>query len=310
MQLDPKKPAIEGFRLVLADLAATIDGNWQGTVDQIDPTCLHEFRIATRRTRTVLGAAKRVLPAHVLDHASQEFRWLAGLTGTPRDLDVYLIEWAQYTEPLGVELVQHLEPVRALLLQRRADARIDLADALRSDGAVATMHDWSGWLAEALDDDDLPKRADRPLGRVVAKRIRSAHERLVERGRLIGPDTPAAQVHDLRKDAKKLRYLLESFGDLFAQKAVRKYVKRLKALQDNLGEHQDAAVHVELLADVVAELQATGYSPETMFAIGELTERLSQQRAAARAEFARRFAGYDTRSTERALAAVLDGKKR
>jgi hypothetical protein len=44
-----------------------------------------------------------------------------------------------------------------------------------------------------------------------------------------------------------------------------------------------------------------------MVAIGQLTERLDQQRLAARAEFAARFADYDTPATQRALGAVLEG---
>jgi hypothetical protein len=44
-----------------------------------------------------------------------------------------------------------------------------------------------------------------------------------------------------------------------------------------------------------------------MVAIGQLTERLDHRRLAARAEFAERFGGYDTRATQRALDAVLEG---
>ena len=53
-----------------------------------------------------------------------------------------------------------------------------------------------------------------PIGDVVADRIRKAQRRLLDHGRAITPATPAEHVHDLRKDAKKLRYLLECFGGL------------------------------------------------------------------------------------------------
>ena len=94
--------ALDGFRAVLANLEVTIAANWQGTIDQIDPKFLHDLRIAVRRTRTVLGAAKSVLPTAVLDPAREGFAWLAGATGAARDLDVYLLEWERYTDPLGV----------------------------------------------------------------------------------------------------------------------------------------------------------------------------------------------------------------
>ena len=44
-----------------------------------------------------------------------------------------------------------------------------------------------------------------------------------------------------------------------------------------------------------------------MIAIGQLTERLDQQRGAARAEFAERFADYDTSSTNSSLDDMLEG---
>ena len=78
---------------------------------------------------------------------------------------------------------------------------------------------------------------------------------LVERRPVDPPDTPAEQVHDLRKDAKKLRYLLECFGSLLPKSPRKQFVKRLKALQDNLGEHQDAEVHVAA---------ASGISPRAL----------------------------------------------
>ncbi len=305
--LDAAIEAGDGHRLVLANLAATISANWQGTIDQTDPKFLHELRIAVRRSRVLLANAKQVLPSATLGHIGDEFSWLTDLTSPARDLDVYLLEWANYTDPLGADVAAALGPVRDLLEQRRVEAHDALERGLRSERAATLMNSWQAWLTEPLDGGVVPARARRPLGPVVAKRITRAHDRLLEHGRMIEPETPAAQVHDLRKDAKKLRYLLECFGSLLPKGARKKYVKRLKALQDNLGEHQDAEVHVEMLRAVATDLHETGAPVDTIVAIGQLTERLDQQRHAARVEFAERFADYDTPATQRTLDAMLDG---
>jgi CHAD domain-containing protein len=133
---------------------------------------------------------------------------------------------------------------------------------------------------------------------------------MIERGRSIRPDTPAAEIHDLRKDAKKLRYLLECFAGMLPKRPRRAFVRRLKALQDNLGEHQDAEVHVAQLRTISRELHEHGASPETMLAIGQLTERLERRRLAEREEFTERFAAYDTKATRRALAATIGRLRR
>ncbi len=305
--LESATPAIDGIRAVLANLARAVVANWQGTIDQSDPEFLHDLRIAVRRTRTVIAEGKGVLPATVRNPARDGFAWLGGLTGPARDLDVYLIEWGSYTGPLGAEVVSSLAPVRTLLERRRAHAHIDLERALRSKRAANLIRTWTTWLGDPIDDEHPEARAERPLGRLVAARISRAHAVLIEGGRLIDPDSPADQVHDLRKDAKKLRYLLECFGSLVPDEPLRRFVKRLKALQDNLGEHQDAEVHVTMLRAVGHELYDAGASPDTMIAIGQLTERLDQQRGSARAEFAERFADYDTPSTHGSLEEMLEG---
>ena len=110
----------------------------------------------------------------------------------------------------------------------------------------------------------------------------------------------------MRKSAKKLRYLLECFGDLAPKPDIKSFVRRLKIIQDSLGEHQDAVAH---LAEIEASARAVhqgGASFETMVAVGQLVEQLHQRRHAARARFVKQFSVYDSKRTRRALNAVLD----
>lgn len=305
--LDATMPAVEGVRDVLANLADTIDANWQGTTEHLDPEFLHDLRVAVRRTRAVVSQTKAALPPDVVTDAREGFGWLGGLTGPARDLDVYLIEWNDYVRPLGASAVSALDPVRRILEQRQAAAHAELDNAMRSSAAADLMATWRRHLAELTTHQPQGDRAGRALGRLVRQRISKTQKNLVEHGRLIQPETPAEQVHDLRKDAKKLRYLLECFGSILPAAPRKQFVQRLKAFQDNLGEHQDAEVHVSLIREIASELHGDGVPAETMLAIGQLSERLEQIRIAARTEFAERFAEYDTKATQRALDATLDG---
>ena len=103
VKLDADLAAIDGFRRVLANLRDAIVVNWDGTVAATDPEFLHDLRVAVRRTRAVLSNAKRVLPNDVRDRARDEFGWFGQLTGPARDLDVYQIEWPDYTGALGAD---------------------------------------------------------------------------------------------------------------------------------------------------------------------------------------------------------------
>ncbi|MGI8778028.1 MAG: CHAD domain-containing protein [Acidimicrobiales bacterium] len=312
--LDRAEPALEAFRRVLANLADEIDANWEGTVGHVDAEFLHDLRVAVRRTRSVLAQSKRVLPAGVRNRFREEFGWLGAATGPARDLDVYVIEWDSYVTPLGPHITAALAPLVRHLADRRETEHALLADLLGS----ARYHDllaaWQLWLRAPTDTQDSDSQdaaagadASKPIGKVAARRIAVASDNLVARGRGIGPDTPADELHELRKDAKKLRYLLECFGALLPPGERKAFVQRLKALQDNLGEHQDTEVHAAQLRAMSHELHDSGKAgAETLVAMGQLAGEFERRRIEARTEFAERFAAYDTAKTRSTLATLLE----
>jgi len=301
--LDPYGDALDAFRKVLANLAAAIDANRPGTIDDVDPEFLHDLRVAVRRTRSVLTEGKGVLPADVRKEFRAGFGWLGRTTGPARDLDVYVIEWADYVAPLGPEGASALGPVLDDIVARRAAEHTALAKVLESAQYRRLLTGWHRWLSRESVDRSA-KDASRDIATVATARIGRAQAQVLDRGRSIGPDTPAEVLHELRKDAKTLRYLLECLGGLYAPGPRKTFVQRLKALQDNLGEHQDTEVHVAQLRDMSRKLHAS-VSADALVAMGRLTEHLEGRRRAARAEFAERFAAYDTGKTELALHALL-----
>jgi CHAD domain-containing protein len=302
--LDPDMPAIAGFRQVLANLLATVDDNLPGTFEDIDPEFLHDLRVAVRRSRSILRHGKKVLPEDVLAWSRPDLKEIGRLTGPPRDLDVLVEEWDGYVRTLGDGAGDALAPVRAQLAADRDAAHRKLSADLVSAPVVERLDRWRRWLA-SVDGAPGP-HAERPLADVVVRRIGNAERRLLDHGRAITPDTPAEHVHEVRKDAKRLRYLLECFGSLLPSSERKAFVKRLKALQDNLGEHQDAEVHAGMLRTIAGELPATT-PPATLVALGQLVEQLEQRRVDAREAFADRFADYDSKATRKAMRAMLGG---
>ncbi len=305
VSLDVAGPAIDGMRAVLAKLADAIAANAPGTIERLDPEFLHDLRVAVRRTRSVLSHAKGVLPDDVRARAQTELRQMSDLTGPPRDLDVYLLGWDGYTSALGPDVAADLEPVRTRLLRDRDVAYAALIEHLQSPRAASMLAAWQSWLRDPLPED-LPEKALQPLGRVVAKRIEKAQATLLDQGRAITEESPPTALHDLRKDAKKLRYLLECFGGVLATGPRKLLVKQLKALQENLGLHQDAEVHMSELQAISSALHDEGASARTMLAIGRLVGSLDQVLRDTREQFAARFEAYDTATTHEALVAALE----
>jgi CHAD domain-containing protein len=304
--LDPDGSAVEGFRQVLANLDDAIEATRPGTIDDLDSEFLHDLRVAVRRSRSILRHGRDVLPPDVLAWIEPGLKLVGDLTGPPRDLDVQALEWDGSVAVLDDADRRSLDPLHRQLLRDRQAAHEQLAQHLREGDVTNLLRRWHDAVHAPMDPASAGPRGADPLADVVRRRVAKAQHRLLANGRAIRPDTPAEDVHDVRKDAKKLRYLLECFADLFPADDRKAFVKRLKRLQDLLGTHQDAEVQAGELRHAAEELPATT-APATYVAVGRLVEHLERTRVAARGGFGERFAEYDSPATRDLLHEMLRG---
>jgi CHAD domain-containing protein len=290
-------PASVAVARLLLRLLDTVELNVDGVLRDIDTEFLHDLRVAVRRTRSAIKLLGAVLPADLAEHFKAEFKWLGDVTTPVRDLDVHLLGFDALTEQLVAASPDDLEPLRAFLVRRRAREFRRLAAALRGPRFRAITDDWRKALLEIRDVDG-PRRR-RPTAAVLARAATGkAFRRVAAQGDAITSDSPPESLHDLRKRAKELRYLLEFFAPLYDQVAYRKVLSDLKQLQDCLGEFQDSEVQrheIRDLADAMltdAMLAGRAAPAATLLAMGEIAAKLALSQAEARAEFVARFARF------------------
>jgi CHAD domain-containing protein len=251
-----------------------------------------------RKARAVQRELRHVFEPEALSRFRADFRWLQQATGDARDLDVYLLDFDEMRALVPEPVRPDLDALRSVLVARRAAARRRMVRALRSDRTASLLSDWSSFLGRLGADVHgaaAGRDAERPIARLAGERIAKVYARMVKMGDAIGPDSPPTDYHELRKQGKELRYLLELFGaPLFRDDVVKSMVKSLKALQDVLGRHQDREVQaatLRSLGDAVAAAAADD-SPAALMAMGALVERLEEDEFAAREEFASTFAKF------------------
>jgi CHAD domain-containing protein len=100
-----------------------------------------------------------------------------------------------------------------------------------------------------------------PIGAAAAGILDRAHRRVRKRGRKF-KSRSVPELHRLRIEAKKLRYAAEFFQSLHAGSKCSRYLKDLRALQDDLGHLNDADTAGSLngrLAAARAEPRASGF---------------------------------------------------
>jgi CHAD domain-containing protein len=302
LHLAPSLTADEAFREVLATLFDTMLANEGGTRSNIDSEFLHDFRVAVRRTRSVLGFASGVIDPLLRDELRAGFKWLGDITTPTRDLDVYLLDFGATTGSLPGVRRRDLEPLRRFLAERQRRAHLDLVVALDSPRYAELVARYGAWLhAPAPPPSSTTPDADRPARDVAAERTWKAYRKLVKDGRQIRPDSPPVRLHDLRKDAKKLRYALECFGSLFDADDIAASVRELKGVQDVLGAFQDCEVQKGSLEGFGREMideQGASQTP-TLLAMGALVEQLDEREQRAREQFVDHFARFDAKPVRR-----------
>lgn len=291
--LTADEPAPVALRRLLAGLFATVETNAPGVIEDVDSEFLHDLRVAVRRSRSVISELKGVIDRSAFAPWVEELRWLGRRTGELRDLDVQLLDFADLRRALGGG--EALDPLEAFVRRLRAEEQRAVASALGGDRFRAFAEAWPRFLGR--DEADASQRT---IGEEADRRIRKAYRRIVRKGRRLGDDPPAEPLHRLRIDAKKLRYLLELFAELYDAKAVKTLVRDLKKVQSILGGFNDMEVQRERLAGFAERLYAAGEGRSaTYLAMGRLDRLLEERQEGYRLGFARAFAAFDSADVRR-----------
>ena len=113
----------------------------------------------------------------------------------------------------------------------------------------------AAWIEEGRKNGNQigDKALKRDIKDVAEKLLDRLDAKATKRGRAVGPDAEAAELHPLRKSLKKLRYSVEFLQSLYRPKATKRFLRRLKKLQDALGEINDAAMATRLAEALAAD---------------------------------------------------------
>jgi CHAD domain-containing protein len=214
-----------------------------------DAEAIHDMRVAARRLRSTLRTFRPLFDRARTEPLRAELRWLGRLLGNARDGDVLAerLSAAIRAEPPELVVGPVAARIRRRLAEDTAPARRRLVTGLDGDrfaGLVAALDQLAGGAAgpARAGPGRLRRRARRALRRadrlLDAASTAPAPRVAAEPGITADRDT---RLHEARKAYKRARYAVEAVAAL-ADGPARRLVKRLKAIQNVLGEHQDTIV--------------------------------------------------------------------
>lgn len=303
--LDPAETVVQAAQKIFFRLLEGMERNVPGILEDIDPEFLHDFRVALRRTRSLLGSMKKRVPPHDVEHFQRRFQEIGVVSGPVRDLDVYLLEKNGYQSMLPEGLQEGLAVFfHGLARQRGKELRL-LKKSFQSKGFQQFLAQWRRYVADSLPASALAAGHE-PCKKVAAKAIRKRLQSILTEGALISPQSPDSALHRLRIQAKKLRYLLEFYRSLFPESEIDFFVKSLKKLQDNLGSFNDLSVQQKMLGQYEEGLVGGEQkkSIKVAAALGGLITHLHEEQGAVRQKFEQIFAQF-TSAENRSLFAKL-----
>jgi CHAD domain-containing protein len=227
-----------------------------------DPENLHQHRVAARRTRAFVRAARAYLDPTWRRPLAAALQHLGEATGPVRDLDVAYAHLRPELESL--DETDHL--AKTMLLERleeelatRRERLLEALDSAEYRFVLARLRH-PPRLAEGVEEV--------PLEELAKKEFR----RLAKLVRRIGRQPDEEAIHRLRIALKRARYAAELAAP---KKAVRKrFLADARVLQDLLGEHQDAVVAEQRLRGAAVVDVPTAAA----FAAGRLAERQRRRR--------------------------------
>jgi CHAD domain-containing protein len=257
----------EVLRLALRDQHVRLLEHDPGTRLGTDPEDLHQMRVATRRARAYLRAAKPLLDKEWAKELRDELGWLGSELGAARDLDVLLEHVREEVAALGETDRTLAGLVRSL--ERDHSAARAAAVAALSDERYFALLDRLAEVEPMIDPDADDTYAD--LWWKQFKRTRKGFADLDSK-------SSDEELHASRILVKRARYSAELAGHELGKPGER-FVDAAKKLQDVLGEHQDAAVAEERIA-----AWAAGESDAGEAASG-LLERERERRKQARKDW-------------------------
>ena len=211
--------------------------------DPNDTEALHDFRVSLRRLRSLMRAYRRHLRGSTSKRLRTRVKTLAGTTNVARDAEVQIDWLAKEGKKLGepgtsganylIDVLgarQAMTPTPVTLRRTFRPLRRDLAKGL-SRLRLLDEHGSSNFVRAS--GKLIQEHAD-----ILQASLAAAHSA-----------EDADLLHRARIEAKRLRYILEPLQHELED--ARPLVKRMKSLQDCLGELQDTRVMTEEISSAL-----------------------------------------------------------
>jgi len=291
VQIDRKMGVQQAEKLILQQLLSTLEINENGIILDTDTEFLHDYRVAVRRIRSLFGQLRDHFPAGICARARKDFPPLIQLSNKRRDIDVFIHHQNEYRALLPPRYRRTVLPLFEYLGQQRLKEHKKILRYLHSDGYKELKYFWNNFCSNFS-----PLKSPAPVRmalvqNVADQNIQKRYNKILKFKKSITAGISDEFLHRIRIECKKLRYALEFFLSLSDQTAVRSILKKLRLLQDTLGEYHDWCIQQKRLLVYLKQISAREQNMKSMIgAVNGLVFKLQEKKKHLHVTFREQFA--------------------
>ena len=282
--IPPDASVADATALVIGHLTDVILAGVPAAAAGDTPEPVHVMRVAVRRLRSALSIFHRAAGGPAFEAISPQLRAFGAVLGQARDWDVFLGGAGQQVSD-ALPGDARIAAMLAAAAKRRAVAYVALRKELASSGfrqlaiglvQLAALRPW-----ELDADDEQAATLALPAGQYGAAVLSKRRKQMLETGGDIA-ELPTEQLHELRKQGKRLRYAAEFFAPERGRNGAKRFVRRLSGLQEALGHLNDGDAAGGLMTALYGNLDRS-------FAAGAVQGYAAARSIDARASIAREW---------------------
>lgn len=238
----------DAYTAIAQDCVSQVIAFEQGTRDR-NPEALHKMRVGVRRLRSVINLFKHAIVFERVNGLIDDLRWLQEALGKARDWDVFIQKTAQMRHCLPKEEEADFKRFQKACREAQIVAYNVLHDDIETERYATILKCVQELIATEQHGDQTgtnEKWRDKPAREFADYTLRRRRKKVLVLGKQIATLTEP-ELHELRKQIKKLRYGMEFFASFYPKKQVSKTIGRLVDLQDMIGHLVDVSASQQIL---------------------------------------------------------------
>jgi CHAD domain-containing protein len=245
--LTPHMPVADAARVILTLRFGIVRTTLPAAVERPaeDVEHVHQLRVGTRRAGAALKLLGSCLADKWLVRAKKTLKHFRRAAGDARDWDVFILGLAGNRTLTAASGKPALDFLLGYALRERTAAQRHLVDA--ADHDRVEFEELCDQLPTALND------GSQTLGELAEKEIGDLFAEFNDA--VTANPADAADLHQLRIKAKRVRYAMELFVGCFAPEFRNVLYPEVEKVQEVLGSLQDATVGVERLESLRTNVQ-------------------------------------------------------